>query len=130
MDSLVSTILGGKYEIQAEIGRGGMGVVHRGFDVMLRRPVAIKVLPLEYTYLTATPIPTGATAATVTPTATPTWSPMPSATTILTPTATRVTATPTRTPALPTNTPVPPTDTPPPPTNTTIPDLLTARRRS
>ncbi len=50
MDTLLGTTLGGKYEIQAEIGRGGMGVVYRGFDVMLRRPVAIKVLPMEYTY--------------------------------------------------------------------------------
>jgi serine/threonine-protein kinase len=48
--SLLGTILGGKYEIQAEIGRGGMGVVYRGYDVMLRRAVAIKVLPQEYTY--------------------------------------------------------------------------------
>ena len=50
MDTLLGITLGGKYEIQAEIGRGGMGVVYRGFDVMLRRPVAIKVLPMEYTY--------------------------------------------------------------------------------
>ncbi|WP_423222468.1 protein kinase domain-containing protein [Candidatus Amarolinea aalborgensis] len=50
MDTLLGTTLGGKYEIQAEIGRGGMGVVYRGYDVMLRRAVAIKVLPLEYTY--------------------------------------------------------------------------------
>ena len=33
----------GKYEVQTEIGRGGMGLVYRGFDVMLRRAVAIKV---------------------------------------------------------------------------------------
>jgi serine/threonine-protein kinase len=50
LDTLLGITLGGKYEIQAEIGRGGMGVVYRGFDVMLRRPVAIKVLPMEYTY--------------------------------------------------------------------------------
>ncbi len=34
----------GKYEVQAEIGRGGMGVVYRGYDSLLDRPVAIKVL--------------------------------------------------------------------------------------
>lgn len=35
----------GKYEIQSEIGRGGMGIVYRGFDTVLQRPVAVKVLP-------------------------------------------------------------------------------------
>ncbi len=35
----------GKYEIQTEIGRGGMGIVYKGFDTVLQRPVAVKVLP-------------------------------------------------------------------------------------
>lgn len=35
----------GKYEIQTEIGRGGMGIVYKGYDTMLQRPVAVKVLP-------------------------------------------------------------------------------------
>ena len=48
--SLLGATLAGKYEIQTEIGRGGMGIVYRGYDVMLRRAVAVKVLPLEYTY--------------------------------------------------------------------------------
>ena len=34
----------GKYEIQAEIGRGGFGRVYRGFDPTVGRVVAIKVL--------------------------------------------------------------------------------------
>ena len=34
----------GKYEIQAEIGRGGMGTVYKGYDPLLERYVAIKVL--------------------------------------------------------------------------------------
>lgn len=39
-----------KYEIQAEIGRGGMGVVYRGFDTMLQRLVAVKVLPPTFSF--------------------------------------------------------------------------------
>ena len=34
----------GKYEIHGQIGRGGMGIVWKGFDPDLRRTVAIKVL--------------------------------------------------------------------------------------
>jgi phosphate/phosphite/phosphonate ABC transporter binding protein len=34
----------GKYEIQAEIGRGGMGAVYMGYDPMLDRSVAVKIL--------------------------------------------------------------------------------------
>ena len=41
--SLVGSQLG-KYEIQAEIGRGGMGTVYRGYDRQLDRHVAVKVL--------------------------------------------------------------------------------------
>ena len=34
----------GKYELQTEIGRGDLGVVYRGHDPDVARPVAIKVL--------------------------------------------------------------------------------------
>jgi len=34
----------GRYELQERIGRGGMGVVYRGKDSMIGRPVAIKML--------------------------------------------------------------------------------------
>src|SRR5256885_5739425 len=40
-----SRALSPDFLLEREIGRGGMGVVYRGMDVKLERPVAIKVLP-------------------------------------------------------------------------------------
>lgn len=38
----------GRYEIRAELGRGGMATVYQAFDPRFKREVAIKVLPLQF----------------------------------------------------------------------------------
>lgn len=43
----------GRYDVESILGRGGMGVVFRGFDVELQRAVAIKVLAPEWASSTA-----------------------------------------------------------------------------
>jgi len=52
-DSLHARIvaaIGHQYELESEIGRGGMSVVYRARDLRLNRPVAIKVLPPELAF--------------------------------------------------------------------------------
>src|SRR3984957_18780246 len=43
----VQQALAGRYSIEREIGRGGMGIVYLAKEVHLDRPVAIKLLPPE-----------------------------------------------------------------------------------
>ncbi len=45
--TLLGTLLGGRYRLDAEIGRGGMSTVYRAFDIVLERPVAIKLMHRE-----------------------------------------------------------------------------------
>ncbi len=48
--SRLADVLAGSYELEGEIGRGGMGIVFSARDVKLRRRVAIKVLPPELAF--------------------------------------------------------------------------------
>src|SRR3982074_3740895 len=45
--TVLGTLLGGRYRLDARIGRGGMSTVYRSFDVVLERPVAIKLMHRE-----------------------------------------------------------------------------------
>ena len=44
---MLGTLLGGRYRLDAQIGRGGMSTVYRAFDTVLERPVAIKLMHRE-----------------------------------------------------------------------------------
>jgi hypothetical protein len=46
-ETLLGTVLGGRYRLEAQIGKGGMSTVYRAFDTVLERPVAIKVMHRE-----------------------------------------------------------------------------------
>ena len=37
-------MLGGRYRLEATIGHGGMGVVYRGMDLTMQRPIAVKLI--------------------------------------------------------------------------------------
>ncbi len=45
--TILGTTLGGRYRLDARIGRGGMSTVYRAYDTVLERPVAIKLMHHE-----------------------------------------------------------------------------------
>jgi serine/threonine-protein kinase len=45
--AVIGTLLGGRYRLDAQIGRGGMSTVYRAFDTVLERAVAIKLMHAE-----------------------------------------------------------------------------------
>src|ERR1039457_3757553 len=45
--TMLGTLLGGRYRLDAQIGRGGMSTVYRAFDIVLERPVAITLMHRE-----------------------------------------------------------------------------------
>src|SRR5690349_3149637 len=49
----IERVLTAHYELDSEIGRGGMGVVYRARDRRLKRHIAIKVLPPELAFQSA-----------------------------------------------------------------------------
>src|SRR6201988_2999672 len=49
----IERVLSAHYELDSEIGRGGMGVVYRARDKRLKRHIPIKVLPPELAFQSA-----------------------------------------------------------------------------
>jgi eukaryotic-like serine/threonine-protein kinase len=45
--TMLGSLLGGRYRLDAQIGRGGMSTVYLAFDTVLERPVAIKLMHRE-----------------------------------------------------------------------------------
>ena len=47
--NLEGKLLGNRYEIEEKIGNGGMATVYKATDIILKRPVAVKILRDEFT---------------------------------------------------------------------------------
>src|SRR5438552_4333550 len=45
--AVIGTLLGGRYRLDARVGRGGLSTVYRAFATVLERPVAIKLMHAE-----------------------------------------------------------------------------------
>ncbi len=42
-DDHLPRLLSGRYRLEATLGHGGMGVVYRGVDLMMKRAIAVKL---------------------------------------------------------------------------------------